>query len=124
MKTSINNADAPKAEHILSQAIEFNGLVFVSGQIHSTPDGKLTEGTVSERFAQVMKNVSAILSAAGTSLDNVLKVTIYVTDISLLPEINAVYASYFAKDLPAREAVCVSALPLGATIEVSVIAGK
>lgn len=71
-----------------------------------------------------MKNISAILAEAGATLDNVLKVTMYVTDMSVMPDLNKVYPSYFAEPYPAREAVCVKELPLGASIEISVIAGK
>jgi 2-iminobutanoate/2-iminopropanoate deaminase len=71
-----------------------------------------------------MKNIEAILRAANAKLNDVVKVTIYMTDISYLPEINAAYMTYFNDPMPAREAVCVRALPLGATIEISVIAAK
>lgn len=115
---------APKAEALLSQAIEANGLIFVAGQIHNTVDGKMIEGTVEDKLAQIMNNISAILNAAGATLNDIVKVTIYVTDMAQMPALNAVYPTYFNGPLPAREALCVKELPLGATIEVSVIAAK
>ena len=80
--------------------------------------------TVEEKLAQIMKNISAILAAADVTLDNVVKVTIYVTDMSVMPDLNKAYPSYFKEPYPAREAVCVKELPLGASIEISVIASR
>ena len=124
MKQQIQTDDAPKADHILSQAIVSNGLIFVAGQVHNTPDGALMEGTTEEKLAQAMHNVQCILQAAESSLEQVVKVTLYITDMALLPEINKVWAGYFPQPLPAREAICVAALPLGASIEISVIAAN
>ena len=118
----IETNDAPKAEAILSQAIVANGFVFVAGQIHQKPDGTIVDGSVAEKVQQIMSNINAILVAAGSSLENAVKVTVYVTDMGQLPELNQVYPTYFSDPLPAREAVCVKELPLGATIEISVIA--
>jgi 2-iminobutanoate/2-iminopropanoate deaminase len=69
-----------------------------------------------------MKNIQAILNAAGAGLDSIVKVTVYVTDMAVMPELNKIYPNYFSKPLPAREAVCVKELPNGASIEISVIA--
>ncbi|MEI6477745.1 MAG: Rid family detoxifying hydrolase [bacterium] len=124
MKQSINTDAAPKAPAFLSQAIVSNGLIFVSGQIHSTPDGAVMTGTVEEKLAQIMGNIKAILRAADATLDDVVKATIYVTDMAQMPELNKAYPTYFSEPYPAREAVCVKELPLGATIEISVIAAK
>ena len=124
MKQPISTDEAPKADQILSQAVISNGFIFVSGQIHNTTDGNLVDGFADIKFAQVMKNISAVLKAAGADLTDVVKVTIYVTDIWQLTKINEVYPTYFANPLPAREAVCVKELPLGATVEVSVIAAQ
>ncbi len=114
--------DNTKSENILSQGIISNGFVFVSGQVHATPDLVLVEGTTKDKLAQIMENIKTILEAADTKLDDIVKVVIYVTDMSVMPEINEVYPSYFEKPYPVREAVCVKALPLGASIELSVIA--
>ena len=110
--------------HILSQGMISNGLIFVSGQVHAKPDLTLVGDTVEEKVAQIMKNISEVLEAAGASLADVVKVVIYVTDMSVMPELNKVYPSYFKEPYPVREAVCVAALPLGASIEISVIAEK
>jgi reactive intermediate/imine deaminase len=124
MKQAIKTDRAPKADYLLSQGIVSNGLVYLSGQIHNKPDGTMVEGSVEDKWAQIMSNVTAILEAANLSLHEVVKVVIYVTDLGQMPKINEVYASYFTEPLPAREAVCVKELPLGATIEVSVVASK
>ena len=125
MKKKVETEKAPKAAHILSQAIISNGFVFVSGQIHVTPDGALVNGSVEDKVHQIMKNLQAILKAADSSFGDVVKVNIYVTDIAELPKLNEVYKTYFTQEpLPVREAVCVKALPLGASIEISLIAAK
>lgn len=120
----LQTTDAPKADHILSQGIEVNSTIYVSGQVHNKPDGTLLEGSVSEKLEQIMQNISAILAAADATLRDIVKVVIYVTDSSQMPELNEVYPTYFEAPLPVREAVCVKELPLGATIEISVTAIK
>jgi len=124
MKEQSSTSDAPGAAHMFSQAITSNGFVFVSGQVHILPDNTLVEGSVKEKVAQIMKNIEVILKSAGSKLDDVVKAVIYVTDMSQMPELNEVYPSYFNEPYPVREAVCVQALPLGASIEISVIASK
>ena len=124
MKLRIETTNAPRATGPFSQAIIIEKLVFTSGQVHLTPDGKLLEGTIEEQTHQVMKNLSAILESAGTSLKNVVKTTIYVTDMTHYGKINEVYKSYMSEPFPARETVCVKELPLGARVEVSMIAVK
>jgi len=124
MKEKISTNNAPKADHILSQGIVSNGVIYLAGQIHNKPDGTIVEGSVKEKFSQIMQNVTAILKAADVTLDNVVKVVIYVTDMTQMPELNEVYPTYFSEPYPVREAVCVKELPLGATIEVSVVATK
>lgn len=123
MKTRATTPNAPDAP-FLSQAIISNGTIYVSGQIHSKPDGSVVEGTVKEKVDQIMQNISEILKAADATLDDIVKVVIYVTDMAQMLELNEVYLSYFNKPFPVREAVCVQALPLGATIEISVVAEK
>ena len=124
MKIKIETSKAQGAVGLLSQAIVSGPFIFVAGQIHSTPDGKILEGTIEEKTHQVIINLQEILLAAGADLNDVVKATIYVTDIADLPKVNAVYKTYFAEPMPAREGVCVAALPLGATVEISVIAEK
>ncbi len=122
-KIETNKAPLPgKSPH--SQAIEAGGFVFTQGSICLTPEGKLLEGTIEEQIHQIMKNLQAILEAADTSFSNVVKTTIYVTDMSLYGKVNEVYGSYFSDPYPARETVCVKELPLGAKIEISMIAVK
>jgi 2-iminobutanoate/2-iminopropanoate deaminase len=124
MKQPISTQDAPSAPAFLSQAIVSNGLVYVAGQIHALPDNTLVGETTEERLAQIMKNINAILAAADASFDDIVKVTIYVTDMSIMSELNKAYPDYFAEPYPAREAICVKELPLGASIEISVVASK
>jgi len=124
MKEKASTDDAPKAPAILSQAIISNGFIFVAGQVHSTPGGEMVEGSTEDKVKQIMQNIEAILKAAGAGLDSIVKVTIYVTDMSVMPDLNKVYPTYFTEPFPAREAVCVRELPLGAGIEISVIAAK
>jgi len=117
-KTS-ENTNAP-----LSGAHEVNGLVFVSGQIHVNANGQLEGSTIAEKFNVVISNVKKILDEAGLTLDDVVRVHLYLTDLKELPELNKVYPNYFKHPLPARTAVGVSALPLGASLEMDVIATR
>ena len=124
MKHQISTSDAPGAPAFLSQAIENNDLIVVSGQVHALPDNTLVGNTTGEKLEQIMKNISAILEAADATLDDIIKVVIYVTDMAIMPDLNKEYPTYFKEPYPVREAVCVSALPLNADIEISVIAVK
>jgi len=124
MKTKIETGSAPKATGPFSQAIVANNFVYTSGQVYLTTDGKLLEGTIEEQTHQIMKNLQAILEAAEVSFANVVKSTIYVTDMSVYGKINGVYGSYLSEPYPARETVCVKELPLGANVEISMVAVK
>lgn len=124
MKTKVETQNAPKSTSPYSQAIISGGLIFTSGQVYLTPDGKLLEGTIEEQTHQIMKNLKGILEGAGTSFADVVKTTIYVTDMGNYGKINEVYGSYFNDPFPARETVCVTSLPLGAVLEISMIAVK
>jgi 2-iminobutanoate/2-iminopropanoate deaminase len=124
MKKQLSTDNAPKADHILSQGIVSGGTIYIAGQIHNKPDGTIVEGSVKEKVDQIMQNISAILQEADASLNDVVKVVIYVTDMAQMPELNEVYPTYFTKPFPVREAIGVQALPLGATIEMSVVAVK
>lgn len=124
MKTKIESIKAPKATGPFSQAVVVDNLIFVGGQIYLTPEAKLLEGTIEEKTHQVMRNLKAVLEEAGASFDNVVKTTIYVTDMSIYGKINEVYGSYLKEPYPARETVCVKALPLGAEVEISMVAVK
>jgi 2-iminobutanoate/2-iminopropanoate deaminase len=122
MKKLIKTEKAQSAVGLLSQALVANGFIFTCGFIHLTPDGKLVEGSTEDKFRQVMKNIEETLKVADVGLNDVVKVTIYVTDISIMPPLNKVYVTYFNEPMPVREAVCVKELPLGASIEISVVA--
>jgi len=124
MKKEIKTTNAPAAPRLLSQAIEKDGLVFTSGQIHLTTDGKLVEGSMEEKTHQVMQNLKAILAAAELGFEDVLKVTVYIVNMTEYSKFNAVYVTYFEAPFPAREVVCVKELPLSASVEISVIAKK
>lgn len=124
MKQQISTDEAPKAAHILSQAVVSNGTIYVAGQIHTKADGTVVDGTTEEKVDQIMKNIAAILRAADAGLDDIVKVVIYVTDMAQMPKLNEVYPTYFTEPYPVREAVCVKELPLSATIEISVVAAK
>ena len=108
----------------LSQAIEVNGLVFVSGQIHADKEWKLVGKTVKEKLDTIFENIRLVLGSTDLGLDDIVKATVYVTDMAKMPELNQEYSMYFNGILPAREAVCVKELPLGATIEISVVAAR
>lgn len=125
MKTKVETANAPQAgSSPHSQAIIANNFVFTQGSIYLTPEGKLLEGTIEEQIHQIMKNLLAILEASGVSFSDVVKTTIYMTDMSVYKTINEIYGSYFSDPYPARETVCVTELPLGAKVEISMIASK
>lgn len=120
---SISTEKAPAAIGPYSQGVVVNGLLFASGQIALSPEtGELVGSTIEEQAEQVMKNVGALLTAAGTDFDHVVKTTCFLEDIADFAKFNAVYAKSFGKKLPARSAVGIDKLPKGALIEVEVIA--
>ncbi len=116
---------APKAVGPYSQAVVSGNFVFVSGQIPLDPEtGKMVEGDIEEKTKRVLENVSAVLESVGLSLKNVVKVTVFITDLSNFEKVNKVYSEFFGDHKPARSFVEVSALPKGAEIEIEVIAEK
>lgn len=120
---SISTEKAPAAIGPYSQGVVVNGLLFASGQIALSPEtGELVGSTIEEQAEQVMKNIGALLAAAGTDFDHVVKTTCFLEDISDFAKFNAVYAESFGEKLPARSAVGIDKLPKGALIEVEVIA--
>lgn len=120
---SISTEKAPAAIGPYSQGVVLNGLLFASGQIALSPEtGELVGATIEEQAEQVMKNVGALLAAAGTDFDHVVKTTCFLEDISDFAKFNAVYAKSFGQKLPARSAVGIDKLPKGALVEVEVIA--
>ncbi|MFA6437381.1 MAG: Rid family hydrolase [Candidatus Paceibacterota bacterium] len=108
----------------LSGAYEVNGLVFVSGQIHIDATGQLVGNSIEEKLGAVISNVKKLLEEASLTLDDVVRVHLYLTDLNQLPELNKAYVTYFKHPLPARTAVGVSTLPLGASLEMDVIATR
>ena len=121
-KEVIATKNAPAAVGPYSQAIKVNNLLFCSGQIALDPaSGNLVGSEVKAQTEQIMKNISAVLTAAGASYDDVIKTTCFLTDINDFAEFNQIYGQYFTGK-PARSCVAVSALPKGALVEVEVIA--
>ena len=125
MKSVIATTAAPGAIGPYSQAIEANGFVFVSGQIPLDPaTGAFVPGGVDAQAEQSLKNLQAVLSAAGCSLGDVVKTTVFLTNMQDFAFVNAVYAKFFEQECPARSAVQVGALPKGAMVEIEAIAVK
>lgn len=125
MKNVLSSARAPKAVGPYSQATEANGIVFVSGQLPiDVSTGEFVEGGIKEQTTQALKNVGYILEEAGCTYDNVLKSTVYLSDIKDFAAMNEVYATFFREPYPARVAYAVVALPKGALVEIDVIAAK
>lgn len=119
----IATTEAPAAVGPYSQAIQANGFVFTAGQLGLDPaTGKLVEGDVTDQARQALKNLQAILEAAGSSLERVVKVTVFLKDIHDFKRVNEVYAEFFKADPPARSAVQVAALPLGGLVEIEAVA--
>lgn len=119
----ISSPNAPAAIGPYSQAIEANGMVFVSGQLPVDPaTGEFAEGGITELTRQSLTNLKAILSEAGLTLDNVVKTTVFLADMADFAEMNAEYAAHFTGTKPARSAVAVKTLPKGARVEIEAIA--
>lgn len=114
---------APKAIGPYSQAVKANGLVYTSGQIALDPaTGNLVEGSFEDQVRRVFRNLEAVLAAAGSSFDRVLKATVYVTDLGNFQTLNTIYAEYFGNHKPARTTIEAAALPKGAQVEIDLIA--
>jgi len=122
-KQVITTHDAPAAIGPYSQAIRTGNLVFISGQIPLHPQtGEIVGETAAEQARQVLQNLQAVLQAAGASLQNVVKTTIFLTDLGQFAAVNAVYAEFFPHDPPARSTVQVAALPRGVQVEIEAVA--
>lgn len=125
MKKVISTELAPRAVGPYSQAIEKNAMLFISGQIPIDPStGKVVEGGIREQTEQVLKNIGAILSAAGYSYQDVVKTTCLLADMNHFAEMNEVYSRYFNENPPARATYGVVRLPLGVLVEIEAIAIK
>ena len=125
MKRIIETSNAPQAVGPYSQAVEVNGTLFISGQVPLNPETmKLVEGGIKEQTLQVMKNIGAILHAAGYNFSDVVKSTCLLSDIENFKPMNEVYSQFYTVDKPARAAFAVKDLPLGALVEIETIAVK
>ena len=125
MKNPISTTKAPAAIGPYSQAIEAGGMVFVSGQLPIDPTtGEFAEGGVKELTRQSLTNMQNILAEVGLTLDNVVKTTVFLADMSDFADMNEVYAEFFSAPYPARSAVAVKTLPKGALVEIECIAAK
>lgn len=125
MKKIIETKDAPAPIGPYNQAVELGNLLFVSGQIAiDALSGNLIMDDIESETHQVMKNVAAVLKKAGYRFDDVVKASIFLSNMEQFPLVNGVYGSYFSDNYPARECVEVKKLPKGVNVEISVIAGK
>ena len=125
MKKAINISDAPKPIAPYSQGILCNGFLFVSGQIPLSPyTGELVKGNIEEQTKMVMANILAILKEAEMDFSNVVKASIFLSDMNNFAKVNDVYATYFGEIPPARECIQAVCLPKNVDIEISVIASK
>jgi len=119
----VHSEQAPKAVGAYSQAVVSDGVLYASGQIGLDPqEGKLVGDDVESQARQVTKNLTAVLTEAGASLNDILKVNIFLVDMNDFPGVNAIYAAWLGEHRPARATVAVAALPLGAQVEMDVTA--
>lgn len=122
-KEIITTEDAPKALGPYSAGIRAGNMVFTAGQVGIDPaTGKLVEGGIETQTRQVLRNVQAVLRAAGSELDRVVKTTVFIEDMNEFSKMNAIYAEFFKEKPPARSTVQVAALPLGAAVEIEAVA--
>lgn len=124
-KTIIHTTKAPAPIGPYSQAVKANGFLFISGQVAFNPATNLIEATtVAEEAEQVMKNLQALLAEAGMDFAQVVKTTIFLSDMAHFQTVNEVYGKYFTSDFPARETVAVKGLPRNVNVEISMIAAQ
>jgi 2-iminobutanoate/2-iminopropanoate deaminase len=125
MKKIINTPNAPAPIGPYNQAVMTGDFLFISGQVALVPGtGELANADITEETHQVMKNLQAILTEAGMDFSNIVKTTIFLSDMSLFAAVNEIYGSYFTADFPARETVAVKGLPKNVNVEISMIASK
>ena len=123
MKKAVNISNAPMPIAPYSQAILAGDTLYVSGQIAIDPyTGKLVEGTATEQTERVMKNIGAILNEEDMDFSNIVKCSIFISDMSIYKAVNEVYGTFFGSDPPAREAIAANGLPMGVDVEISCIA--
>jgi len=120
MKKIINTPVAPQAIGPYSQAVIHNGIIYISGQIALVPETmEIIEGGIKEQTVRVMENLKNVLAASGSSFDNVLKCSIFLSEMSDFTTVNEIYGSYFKSNPPARETVAVKTLPKNVLVEIS-----
>ena len=125
MKTIINTKKAPAPIGPYSQAVQAGNMLFISGQIAIDPSTEqVINGTVEDEAKRVMQNIEELLSAAGYTFENVIKTSIFLSDMKHFAAVNEIYGSYFNSDVPARETVAVLGLPKNVNVEISVTAYK
>ena len=122
MSRTVSSENAPPALGPYSQAVRAGNLLFTAGQTGLRPDGSFVGGSVTDQAEQVMNNLEAVLAAAGCTFADVVKSTCYLTDMNDFQEFNAVYGARFSAESPARTTVAVAALPVGAKVEVELVA--
>ncbi len=118
----ISTTNAPEAIGPYSQAVKYNGMIFTSGQIALTPNGELVERDIKKQTHQVLTNLKNVLAEAGSTLNDVLKVTIFLEDMKDFGVVNVIYAEYFGEHKPARSTVAVKTLPKNVMVEMDVVA--
>ncbi|KAJ6259296.1 hypothetical protein Dda_6195 [Drechslerella dactyloides] len=122
-KTAVRTDKAPPPFPVYNQAIVHEKTVYVSGQLGMCPESKeMLEGSISVRTERALKNMTAVLEAAGSSMDNVLKVVVFLTDMKDFAEVNSVYEKFFGDVKPARSCIAVHQLPLGTDVEIECVA--
>jgi 2-iminobutanoate/2-iminopropanoate deaminase len=123
MKKTVATGKAPKAIGPYSQAITYNGMAYLSGQIPLDPEtGQVVEGDISAQTTRVLENLAAVLAACGSALDRVVKTTVYIKDMGEFAKMNEVYGKYFAENPPARSTVEAARLPKDVRVEIDAIA--
>ncbi len=123
-KNIISTDKAPQAIGPYSQAVQFDNLLFISGQIPIVPEsGEIVKGDIKEQTIQILKNLKSVLTAGRSSLDNVLRTTIFLTNLDDYAAVNEMYAGFFEESQPARSTVQVSKLPMNVQVEIDAIAG-
>jgi len=123
MKKIIQTVDAPMPIGPYSQAILVNGILYASGQIAIDPKtGEITDQSIEDETHQVMKNIQAVLKAADMDFSNIVKTSIFLSDMDYFAKVNGIYGGYFISDFPARETIAVKTLPKNVNVEISVTA--
>lgn len=122
MREVVETDAAPDAVGPYSQAIATEDMVYTAGQIGLTPDGVMVDGTVQDEARQCLENLDAVLDAAGSSLQDAVKVTVFLADMDDYSAVNEVYSEFFTEEAPARSAVEVAQLPKGANVEIEAVA--